>query len=43
MTRREELATGAGAHTTAFDRRRQRLAVFLPDTCRVALYHETGE
>ena len=42
MTWREQLTTGAGAHTTAFDRRRQRLAVFLPAACRVALYHETG-
>jgi DNA-binding beta-propeller fold protein YncE len=42
MTRREQVPTEEGAHTTAFDRERQRLAVFLPHTCRVALYRETG-
>jgi YVTN family beta-propeller protein len=41
LTRREQVTTAAGAHTTAFDRERQRLAVFLPGACRVALYHET--
>jgi hypothetical protein len=42
MTRREQVATEAGAHTTTFDRARQLLAVFLPGSCRVALYRETG-
>jgi hypothetical protein len=32
----------AGAHTTAFDQQRQQLAVFLPGSCRVALYRESG-
>lgn len=41
MTRRERVPTGHGAHTTAFDRARQRLAVFLPGGCRVALFQET--
>lgn len=37
----EELATEEGAHTTAFDHARQRLYVFLPRTCRAAVYDET--
>jgi len=37
---RERVTTEAGAHTTAFDAARQQLAVFLPGTCRVALYRE---
>jgi DNA-binding beta-propeller fold protein YncE len=41
MTRCERLATEPGAHTTAFDPVRQRLAVFLPHSCRAALYRET--
>lgn len=41
MLRREQVATEAGAHTTAFDRARQQLAVFLPYSCRIALYRET--
>ena len=41
MTRCQRLVTEPGAHTTAFDRDRQVLAVFLPRTCRVALYRET--
>jgi hypothetical protein len=41
MTRRERVATEPGAHTTAFDRARQCLAVFLPGTCRAALFRET--
>jgi DNA-binding beta-propeller fold protein YncE len=41
MTRAEVLVTEPGAHTTAFDPIRQRLAVFLPGSCRVALYRET--
>lgn len=41
MTRRERIETETGAHTTAFDHARQQLAVFLPGTCRVALFHES--
>ncbi len=41
MTRREQIETETGAHTTAFDHARQQLAVFLPGTCRVALFHES--
>ncbi len=36
----EKLTTEEGAHTTAFDRTRQRLYVFLPRSCRAALYEE---
>ncbi|HLW48634.1 MAG TPA: hypothetical protein VKW09_12810 [bacterium] len=36
----QEIVTEAGAHTTAFDRARQRLYVFLPGTCRAAIYAE---
>ena len=36
----QEVATEAGAHTTAFDRTRQRLYVFLPRTGRAAVYEE---
>jgi DNA-binding beta-propeller fold protein YncE len=32
--------TEAGAHTTAFDAARQRLYVFLPSSCRAAVYEE---
>ena len=39
MTVDEQIQTEVGAHTTAFDSRRQRLYVFLP-SCRVALYEE---
>jgi DNA-binding beta-propeller fold protein YncE len=42
MTLEEEVVTERGAHTTAFDPDRQRLYVFLPATCRVALYNETA-
>ena len=42
MTRREQVTTAPGAHTTAFDRDRQRLAVFVPGAGRVDLYGETG-
>jgi len=35
----EQITTEAGAHTTAYDARRQRLYVFLP-SCRVAVYEE---
>jgi DNA-binding beta-propeller fold protein YncE len=36
----EQIATEAGAHTTAYDALRQRLYVFLP-SCRVAVYEES--
>jgi YVTN family beta-propeller protein len=39
MTVEEQIITEAGAHTTAYDARRQRLYVFLP-SCRVAVYEE---
>ncbi len=37
----QEVPTETGAHTTAFDRLRQLLYVFLPDSCRAAVYTET--
>ena len=37
----EEVPTETGAHTTAFDRLRQLLYAFLPDSCRAAVYKET--
>lgn len=40
MTRIAQITTEEGAHTTAFDRARQRLYAFLPRTCRVAAYEE---
>ncbi|HKX18362.1 MAG TPA: hypothetical protein VJT33_10170 [bacterium] len=36
----QEITTETGAHTTAFDRARQRLYVFLPRTCAAAVYTE---
>ena len=36
----QEVATEAGAHTTAFDRTRRRLYVFLPRSCRADVYTE---
>lgn len=39
MTVEEQILTEVGAHTTAYDARRQRLYVFLP-SCRVAVYEE---
>ena len=36
----EQVPTEEGAHTTAFDQLRQRLYVFLPRICRVAVYVE---
>ena len=39
MTVEEQIPTEVGAHTTAYDARRQRLYVFLP-SCRVAVYEE---
>ena len=38
MTLAQELPTEAGAHTTAFDRTRQLLYVFLPRSCRAVVY-----
>jgi DNA-binding beta-propeller fold protein YncE len=38
MTLEEEIVTERGAHTTAFDPDRQRLYVFLPTTCRAAIF-----
>jgi DNA-binding beta-propeller fold protein YncE len=38
MTLEEEIVTERGAHTTAFDPDRQRLYVFLPATCRAAIF-----
>ncbi len=38
----QTLPTEEGAHTTAFDRRRNRLYVFLPRSCRAAEYEEQG-
>jgi len=40
LTPIEKVVTEDGAHTTAFDRTRQRLYVFLPRTCRAAVYEE---
>jgi YVTN family beta-propeller protein len=40
MTVEEQITTEAGAHTTAYDARRQRLYVFQP-SCRVAVYEES--
>ena len=42
MTVEEEIVTEPGAHTTAFDPDRQRLYVFLPTSCRAAIYDESG-
>jgi DNA-binding beta-propeller fold protein YncE len=36
----QQLVTEPGAHTTAYDDARQRLYVFLPGTCRAAVYEE---
>jgi DNA-binding beta-propeller fold protein YncE len=43
MTVVQEITTEAGAHTTAFDRVRQRLYVFLPGSCRAIVYEESRE
>jgi DNA-binding beta-propeller fold protein YncE len=40
MALAQEVATEAGAHTSAFDRNRQLLYVFLPHTCQAAVYGE---
>jgi DNA-binding beta-propeller fold protein YncE len=39
----EQIVTEQGAHTTAFDSDRQRLYVFLPRSCRAAVYDEIAE
>jgi DNA-binding beta-propeller fold protein YncE len=36
----QQVETERGAHTIAFDAARQRLFVFLPDSCRAAVYEE---
>jgi hypothetical protein len=36
----EQIITESGAHTTAYDDRRQQLYVFLPRSCRAAVYEE---
>src|SRR5262249_55531479 len=36
----QEVPTEVGAHTTAFDHDRQLLYVFLPGSCRAAVYEE---
>lgn len=36
----QQVKTEAGAHTTAFDSQRRRLYVFLPATCRAAVFDE---
>lgn len=41
MTVAQQIMTETGAHTTAYDDARQRLYVFLPGTCRAAVYEET--
>lgn len=38
MALEEEIVTEPGAHTTAFDPDRQRLYVFLPTSCRAAMF-----
>jgi YVTN family beta-propeller protein len=42
MRQCRRLVTEEGAHTTAFDARRRRLTVFLPRSCRAAVYQEGG-
>jgi DNA-binding beta-propeller fold protein YncE len=41
MALAQEIATEAGAHTTAFDLDRQLLYAFLPRSCRADVYEET--
>ncbi len=43
MLLKERVTTEQGAHTTAFDARRQRLYVFLPTSCRAAVYEEVND
>ncbi len=40
LTRVEQITTEEGAHTTAFDRARHRLYVFLPRSCSATVYEE---
>lgn len=40
MRRCQQVVTEQGAHTTAFEALRQRLAVFLPVTCRAAIHQD---
>jgi len=40
LKRIDQITTEEGAHTTAFDRTRRRLYVFLPGSCRVTVYEE---
>ena len=37
----EKVNTEEGAHTFAFDKKRQRLYAFLPKSCRVTVFKET--
>jgi DNA-binding beta-propeller fold protein YncE len=37
----DRVTTEPGAHTAAYDPRRQRLYVFLPGSCRAAIFSET--
>jgi DNA-binding beta-propeller fold protein YncE len=37
----QQVVTEEGAHTTAFDAKRRRLYVFLPESCHAAVYEET--
>jgi DNA-binding beta-propeller fold protein YncE len=41
MREHEEVTTEEGAGTTAYDADRQRVYVFLPSSCRAAVYEET--
>jgi len=41
MALAQALPTEGGAHTTAFDRTKQLLYVFLPRRCQAAVYEET--
>ena len=43
MVLMERVTTEQGAHTTAFDARRQLLYVFLPGSCRAAVYEEIND
>ena len=40
LTLGDRIATEPGAHTTAYDRQRERLYVFLPGSCRAATFAE---
>jgi hypothetical protein len=40
MAARQEIATEDGAHTLTFDVQRQRLYVFLPQSCQATVYEE---